>query len=83
MMAAPLPHDQLEAAITGAVTRELRRRADLLRRKSAPGVTVLDGYRRPTIIVTSESAVSLRIAKSWDVIADDIEATTAPSRRET
>jgi hypothetical protein len=73
--------DALEADILAAV-KALRRRADLLRKKAAPGVSALDGYRRATIGVTSESAVTLRIATSLDAIAADLEAGCPPTARE-
>jgi hypothetical protein len=53
---AILPLD-LEADITAAAVRALRRRAEAIRKRASD---------------TSESAVSLRIAKSWDAIADDL-----------
>ena len=65
--------DPLELAITGAVTKALRRRADAIRKRASPGITVLD--RGPVvIIITSESATSLKIAKAFDEIGNDLEA---------
>jgi hypothetical protein len=66
--------DALEADILAGAVRALRRRAALLRKKAASGVTVVDGYRRPVLIVTSESAHAFKIAKSFDEIAADLEA---------
>jgi hypothetical protein len=61
--------DPFEAAIAEAAIRALRRRANAIRQRAAPGVTVLD--RRPPVrILTSESATALRIAKDFDRIAD-------------
>jgi hypothetical protein len=72
--------DQFEAAITSAAVRALRKRAEALRKGASVGIAVLD--RRPVVLViTSESATALRIAKSWDTIASDLEAESAiPAR---
>jgi hypothetical protein len=83
MMAASLPHDQLEADITAAAVRALRRRAEAIRKRASVGVSVLDGYRRPTILVTSESA---RFPAYCEVVGHESHPTSkqrAPSRRET
>jgi hypothetical protein len=50
-MAAPLPHDQLEADIRDGAVRALRPRAEVVRKRAANGVSVLDGYRPPVIAV--------------------------------
>jgi hypothetical protein len=74
------PVDPFEAAmLTGAITA-LRQRAAAIRARASSGVTVLD--RRPPVrVVTSESATSLRIAKSFDEIATDLESECAiPAR---
>jgi hypothetical protein len=65
--------DPLEAEIVTGAIRALRRRAEAIRERATPGVTILD--RRPPVrIITSESATALRIAKDFDAIADAIEA---------
>jgi hypothetical protein len=64
--------DPFEAAIAEAAIRALRRRANAIRQRAAPGVTRLD--RPPVVIITSESATALRIAKDFEAIADSLEA---------
>jgi hypothetical protein len=64
--------DPLEAAIAEAAIRALRRRANAIRQRAAPGVTRLD--RPPVVIVTSESAHALRIARDFEAIADSLES---------
>jgi hypothetical protein len=66
--------DALESAITAAAVRALRHRAEAIRKRAAVGVIVLDGYRRPVIVVTSEAATAIKIAKSFDDIAVEIES---------
>jgi hypothetical protein len=72
MTAQPL--DPLEAAIRAAAARALRRRADAIRKRAAVGVTVLD-RSPPVLVVTSESATALRIARDFSDLAGDLEAT--------
>ena len=72
------PVDQLEADITAAAVRALRKRAEAISKRAAPGVVVLDGYRRPVVVITSETAASLKIAKDFDRIAAEIETETRP-----
>jgi len=64
--------DQLEAEILTGAVRALHRRAAAIRQRAALGVTRLD--RPPVVIVTSESATALRIARDFDEIAAQIEA---------
>jgi len=66
------PVDPLESAVLAGAVRALRRRAEAIRKRAAPGVTRLD--RPPVVIVTSESATSYKIAKDFDAIADAIES---------
>jgi hypothetical protein len=76
-MAAALPHDPLEAAVLAGAINALRRRAAAIRKHAAPGIIVLD--RSPPVVeITSESATSLKIAKSFDEIADDLETEARP-----
>lgn len=69
-MSAP---DPFERAITAAAVLALRRRAKSIRNRASVGVTVLD-RSPPVMVITSESATALRIAKSFDLIAAEIEA---------
>jgi hypothetical protein len=67
----------LEVAITAAAVRALRHRAEAIRKRASVGVTVLDrGRQRSVIQITSESATSLKIAKSFADIADERRAST-------
>ncbi len=76
--------DLLEQETVDGAVAALRRRAVLLRKKAASGVTVLDRVpavgvtildRSPALIViVSESAHAMRIAKEFDRIAAEIEA---------
>jgi hypothetical protein len=69
------PVDPLEADVLSGAIRALRNRAAAIRKRAAPGVTRLD--RPPGVIVTSESATALRIAKDFDAIAAELEAEAA------
>ena len=72
--------DPLESALVAGAIVALRNRAAKLRARASGGVTVLD--RRPVVLViTSESATALRIAKSWDAIARDLESECANPAR--
>jgi hypothetical protein len=66
------PVDPFESAMLSGAIRALRRRANAIRQRAAPGVTRLD--RPPVVIVTSESAHALRIAKDFEAIADSLES---------
>ena len=78
-MSAVPPLDPLERAIGAAAARALRKRASLLRAKASTGVTVIDrGQRPPVLVVASKSATFLKIAKSWDAIAAELEAEKRP-----
>jgi len=78
-MSAPAqPFDPLEMAIVAAAARALRRRAEAIRKRAAPGVTALDGYQPLVFVVTSEAAHALRIARDWDSMAAELER-EAPS----
>jgi hypothetical protein len=72
-MSAALPLDLEAEILTGAV-RALRRRAAAIRERAAPGVTRLESYRPPVVIVTSESAHALRIARDFYSLADSLES---------
>jgi hypothetical protein len=64
--------DSFEAAFVAGAVRALRNRAAALKARASVGVTILD--RRPPVrVVTSESATDLRIADSWESIADEME----------
>ena len=66
------PRDDLEAAITAAAVRALRKRAAALRQRAADGVPVLD--RDPVVLVVeSKAAHAFRIAHNWDLIAAELE----------
>jgi hypothetical protein len=67
------PVDPLELAISVAVTRALRRRAEAIRKRAAP-VVVLDGYRPAVRILESKAAHLHRIARDLDAIAAELEA---------
>jgi hypothetical protein len=70
--------DAFERAILAGSIRALRGRAAALRARASVGVTLVDrGRQRPVIVITSEAATSLRISKSWDAIADTLEAEAA------
>jgi hypothetical protein len=77
-MSDALPLDPLEHAITIAATRALRARAAVLRKRAAGGVTVVNcGDRPPVVVVASESAHALKIARDFDRIAAALEAERA------
>jgi hypothetical protein len=62
--------DPFEAAMIAGAINALRRRAEAIRARASVGVTRLD--QSPVVIITSESATALRIAKDFDRIADDL-----------
>jgi hypothetical protein len=67
------PVDPLEVDIPAGAVRALRRQAEAIRQRAAPGVTVLD--RSPPVrILESKAAHLCRIARDLDLIADEIEA---------
>ena len=70
--------DAFERAILTSSINALRRRAEALRKRASIGVVVLDCYRRPVLVITSESATAFKIAKSWDAVASDLEAEGSP-----
>jgi hypothetical protein len=73
------PADPLESAMLTGAINALRRRAELIRQRAAPGITIL--LDRKTRVVTSESAHALRIAESFDEIAHELESECAiPAR---
>ncbi len=69
--------DPLEAAFLAGTISALRRRAEALRQRAQPGVTALDGYQPIVIVVASESATAIKIAKDFERIADEL-ASEAP-----
>jgi hypothetical protein len=66
VMSDPI-QNSLELVFRRGAVRVLRRRAEALH-----GVTVLD--RTPVVVVESESAHILRMARDWDRIASELEA---------
>lgn len=65
--------DEIEKAVTDAVATMLRRRARLLRARASVGVRVVDGYRRPVVVRSGESAAAFRIARDFDAIGDEVD----------
>ncbi len=76
-MTVARPLDPLEAAVRAGAINALRRRAEAIRKLAAPGISALDGYRPAVVVITSESATALKIARSWDAIAAKLEAEAA------
>jgi len=70
----------LEGEMIAAAARALRRRATALRKRAAPGVTVLDGYAKPVLVIASETAHALRIARDWERVARELEARSSADR---
>jgi hypothetical protein len=73
MADAPMNPDSLEAELTAAAARALRRRADNLRKRAALGVTVLDSPPG-VVVIDGKSANLLRITGDWERIADELES---------
>jgi hypothetical protein len=64
--------DPLESALVAGAITALRNRAVALRKRATIGVTVLD--RRPVVlVVTSEAAHALRVARDWEAVANEME----------
>jgi hypothetical protein len=62
--------DDLATAFLAGAVAALRKRGAVLRRKAAPGVTVLDSI---VTIIASESAISLRLARDFENLAAELE----------
>jgi hypothetical protein len=71
-MITAAPEAQLENDLRAAAARALRRRASLLRKAAADGVTVLDASP-VVLIVKSDSAKKFQVARQWDRIAEALE----------
>jgi hypothetical protein len=73
-MSDPIPDSpSLELAFRHGAVRVLRRRAEALRKRASDGVIALD-CTPAVIVLESESAHALRIARDWDRIASELEA---------